>query len=354
MRRNDTVWNTTLFWGIKLWQFASVVLLYTFFGFMYWLSYFILGANNFREMTADYLLKGFLSLPLWYFYFVYLKQTHLVKKLLLHLITWPLFVFAWFHLHHALMRSLGWSYLAGGAAIWDIYLPTLFYIAQFSIYHVYCYWSELIQQKRKEQDLLQSAYQSEINALKAQIQPHFLFNTLNSISASIPPENEKSRILISKLADTFRYSLQASEEETITLEDELRFLSSYLDLEQERFKSRLQVRLTIDKSLLHVRLPPMLLQPLVENAIKHGVSPKAAGGCVHVSVAQDGNMAKFQVKDTGVGCTDVELCHLSGKGIGLRNTSLRIKRLYNEELTCEHNNPTGLTITFRIPIFQRL
>jgi sensor histidine kinase YesM len=215
---------------------------------------------------------------------------------------------------------------------------------------VYGYWLELKHQKRKEQELLQAAYQSEINALKAQMHPHFLFNTLNSISASVEPDNEKTRMLIAKLADTFRYSLQVSEEELIPIEDELTFLASYLDLEQERFKSRLRVLFDVDDAVRGTLIAPMLLQPLVENAIKHGITPKAIGGEVNISIQRRQGRVLVRISDTGLGVGDKPTSALLEKGIGLRNTALRIKRLYNEELRIEKNIPGGLSITFLLPI----
>jgi two-component system, LytTR family, sensor kinase len=186
--------------------------------------------------------------------------------------------------------------------------------------------------------------------LKAQIQPHFLFNTLNSISASVPKEMEHTREMIAKLADTFRYSLQASEQEWISLEEELDFTKTTLDLEKERLKKRLTVVYNIDESLLGIKIPPMLLQPITENAIKHGIAPSIEGGTITIEIRREKNKALVSISDTGIGYQGQLNEKLFEKGIGLRNTNLRLLKLYNEKIVVEKNVPTGLKFSFTIPI----
>jgi two-component system, LytTR family, sensor kinase len=154
--------------------------------------------------------------------------------------------------------------LRGKHAIWDINYASLLYVLQFGIFHFYDYHLQLKVKQQKENELQQLRLQSEIQLLKAQIEPHFLFNTLNSISASVPKENEKTRILISKLADTFRYALEASKEEFTTLKKELSFIKTYLLLEKERFEDNLEIKYLVDEFILDAQIPVMLLQPLLK------------------------------------------------------------------------------------------
>ncbi|WP_212005724.1 sensor histidine kinase [Chitinophaga sp. HK235] len=301
-------------------------------------------------MIVDYLGKAIITLPFWYLFFRLLAQKSIKFKLAIHFITWPAFVAIWFYSNHAILKLLHWNYLYGSSIIWDIYIPSLFYFLQFAIFHMYDYWTQSEKHKEKEKLLMSIAYQSEISALKAQIQPHFLFNTLNSISASVPIQLEKTRVLIARLADTFRYGLQASEEEWIFLHRELDFIVTYMELEKERFKDRLTFSCTVDDSLRNVFVPPMLLQPIIENAIKHGIAPSINGGHISIDINKHHQKMQISICDTGVGYPEELNKKIFTKGIGLRNTSQRIEKLYNETLLIEKNKPSGLKISFAIPI----
>jgi two-component system, LytTR family, sensor kinase len=343
--------------GIRVWQLLALLGFYAFFAFQYWLAlwYTSDGHNNaWREALIDYfLLKLLLTAPLWWLYFVGWKTKPLRFKLLLHLLTGPLWVWAWFNGYRWVQDLRGAGYLQGSGIWWDVYIPFLVYCVQFAVFHVYGYYLQTEQQKQKEKMLMQLAYNSELNALKAQLQPHFLFNTLNSISASVPPQMEHTRELIAKLADTFRYGLKASGQEWIPLEEELRFTRTTLELEQERLKKRLQVVFEVDAALLSLPVPPMLLQPITENAIKHGIAPSLAGGTITIRVERRGNGAHIAICNTGLGyqgpAEDLQAA-IFQKGIGLRNTNLRLEKLYGQRMAASQS-PTGqLCFSFTIPL----
>jgi hypothetical protein len=307
--------------------------------------------NIWKEALLDYfLLKLFLTLPIWWLFFKYWADKSIVFKVTMHLITGAVWVFCWFKGYRIIQDFRGGFYLKGDAIWWDVYIPGLLYCLQFAIFHLYDFYLQNEKQKKKEKDLMQTAYNSELNALKAQIQPHFLFNTLNSISASVPKEMEHTRELIAKLADTFRYSLTASEADKITLAQELDFTKTVLDLEKERLKKRLEVEYKVDESLLQMALPPMLLQPITENAIKHGIAPKVEGGKISISIQKVGDRAQFTISDTGVGYNGSLDVAIFTKGIGLRNTNLRLQKTYGESIQVQHNKPAGLIFIFCIPI----
>lgn len=343
-----------ILWGIKIWQLLCLLGFYLFFAFQYWtaLWYTSGGRDNiWREALIDYLLlKLLLTLPLWCLYFIYWKNKPLLFKLFMHLLTGPLWIFCWFHGYRIIQDWRGEGYLRGDAIWWDVYIPGLFYYVQFAIFHVYDFYLQTQKQKQKEKQLMQAAYNSEVNALKAQIQPHFLFNTLNSISASVPKEMEHTRELIAKLADTFRYSLQASEKEWISLNEELEFTKTTLALEKERLKKRLDVFFEVDESLLQTKVPPMLLQPITENAIKHGIAPSIEGGSVTISIKKDGDKVHISISNTGEGYKGELDDTIFNKGIGLRNTNQRLEKLFGEKITVSKNNPSGLIFSFNIPL----
>jgi LytS/YehU family sensor histidine kinase len=304
-------------------------------------------------VVCDFVIKAILTLPIWYLFFVRLSKVTISRKLLLHLITLPLFVIIWGLLHRASAGWVGYTRfhkMDSKSAIWfEYYLPMVFYLIQFGIFHAYQFWKESQWQQQKEKELLQLAYQSEVNVLKAQIQPHFLFNTLNSISASVPPEQEKTRELIAKLADTFRFSLKSSQLELVPLHEEIDFIQNCLELEQHRFGKRLAVEYHLDEQIADVLVPPMLLQPIVENAIKHGIAPSIKGGKISITCVKDKNRVLISVSDTGIGRL-ATFYDNDFNGIGLKNTSSRLWRLYEEKIKIENNEPSGLRFSFHLPI----
>lgn len=350
----ESVFQKKIIWGIKWWQLLAFLLFYLFFAFQYWLAlwYTSDGRDNiWIEALIDYfLLKFFLTIPLWWLYFIYWKKKKLVFKICMHLITAPVWIFCWFHLYRYVQDLRGGGYLRGSGIGWDVYIPGLVYFLQFAVFHVYDFYLQTEKQKEKEKELIQAAYNSEVNALKAQIQPHFLFNTLNSISATVPPEMEHTRILIARLADTFRYSLQASEKEFILLQDELAFIKNLLELEQQRIKKRLLFEINVHDELLAALIPPIFLQPIVENAVKHGINPQIEGGTIVIDIQKKNSKIQFSIANTGSVYQGDLPKNFFSKGIGLRNTALRLKKLFNEEIVVEKNFPSGLKFTFQIPV----
>ena len=173
-------------------------------------------------------IKIFLTLPLWWLFIVKLAKASLRKKLLLHLVALPAFCIAWVNIYGPLINATHLSVFDTSTSMWDIYITALFYCSEFAIFHGYSYWQQSKRQHVREQELMELNYQSEIKALKAQIEPHFLFNTLNSISASVPPSLEETRVLIAQLADTFRYALKVSERPIVALEEEMEFVRTWL------------------------------------------------------------------------------------------------------------------------------
>ncbi|AYA36843.1 sensor histidine kinase [Hymenobacter oligotrophus] len=308
-----------------------------------------------RVLLFDYPLKALWTLPVWWLFFrTPLERASWPLKLLAHAAVWPLWVGAWFVSYYGLLNWLGEGTMSGNGRVWDVYIPALFYGVQFGVLHVHRFIQQLQHRNQLNQQLQAQAHASQMAALKAQINPHFLFNTLNSISASVPPELESTRELIVRLAHTFRFALDASRHEQLPLGDELLFLQSYLELEQARFGSRLQVSFTADDSLLAVPLPPMLVQPLVENAVRHGLAPAVQGGTIHLGARRVGsNQLQITVADTGVGlpptCSPATLLS-SAQGVGLRTTHQRLRALGSSGLRIEANQPHGLVVSFVLPI----
>jgi len=190
------------------------------------------------------------------------------------------------------------------------------------------------------------ALKSELSALKAQLNPHFLYNVFNTISASVPAEQEGTRELIAKLSDLFRYQLKATKTELIPLHEELEFVEKYLDLEKARFEDRLEIIVDVPQSIRKEKVPPMILQPLVENSLRHGLSSLIEGGEICIRIKKVADKIQFEVSDTGIGVADKS--KLFDVGIGLTNTKLRLEKMYGSEMKISDNYPQGLKIEFSI------
>ncbi|MBY8963209.1 histidine kinase [Flavobacterium sp. D11R37] len=322
---------------------------YVLFGGMYWIanSYQTNFEYNFwREAILDYALKALLTIPVWWLIFKVLKKSTPLLRLLAHMLLCPLYVIVWFILYRVVAQSIGLAYLQGYGAVWDIYIPTLFYFIQFGFFHAYEYWNNYQQQIFKEHEIIQSARIAEINTLKAQLEPHFLFNTLNSINATIAHDNEPARELIAKLAENFRYVISTGSKEYVTLKEDIDFIKNCLELEQIRFNDRLKVTYNVDANLMHHNVPPMILQPLIENAIKHGIAKSVEGGEIIISIFKVENNIVFDITNT---METAAIVDNKDTGIGLSNTKKRLAMLYGEELSLNIGKYRA-QVTFKIPI----
>jgi two-component system, LytTR family, sensor kinase len=176
-------------------------------------------------------------------------------------------------------------------------------------------------------DLERRLVEARLQSLRAQLHPHFLFNALNTISAFTETQPRTARRLMGQLGDLLRASLTHASQPHVTLGEELTFLDDYLAIESARFEGRLTVSVDVDDDLLDVMVPSFLLQPLVENAIRHGVAPRLSGGHVEVSAARDDSLLKLRVRDDGVGLANGWQFDRHA-GVGLGNVASRLEHSY--------------------------
>jgi two-component system LytT family sensor kinase len=205
-----------------------------------------------------------------------------------------------------------------------------------------------IEHRLEEQEkLLMTA---KIEALASQINPHFLFNTLASISSLIRTQPETARMLIIKLSGLLR-RLMRSTDHFVTLREELASVDEYLDIEVVRFGPNLQVQKEISPEMLDAIVPSMLLQPLVENSIKHGLSRKLGGGRITISASRHDGYARIEVRDDGLGMTEERLERAFGGGIGLNNVNERLRTIYGAgcQLKLSSTPGRGTSATVDIP-----
>jgi two-component system LytT family sensor kinase len=192
--------------------------------------------------------------------------------------------------------------------------------------------------------------QSQLEALKMQLHPHFLFNTLHSISALLNRDTEAARRMITRLGDFLRMTLENAGAQEVTLQEEMEFLNGYLEIERIRFRDRLTTSVDVDPSVLGVRVPNLILQPIVENAMRHAVASQHEGR-IEITAFPRNGCVRIQVKDNGPGLTDDGLTNQFGKGVGLANTKARLERLYGTHHRLElANGPKGgLVVTLEVP-----
>jgi LytS/YehU family sensor histidine kinase len=185
----------------------------------------------------------------------------------------------------------------------------------------------------------------QLKTIKAHINPHFIFNALNSIRALVDENPERARTAITELSNILRSSMQAEKTETTTLEKELSIVKDYLELEQIRFEDRLKVEYEIDEDTLDQQVPPMMLQTLVENAIKHGISKQVNGGFIKVTSDFTDSHHEMTVENTG---------HLNSKngteGFGIASTINRLKLLYGNDADFEIKNTNGNMVKARVTL----
>ncbi len=196
--------------------------------------------------------------------------------------------------------------------------------------------------------------QAELQALQAQIHPHFLFNALNTLYGLVPREAPAARRTVLNLSDILRYFLQSGRT-YIPLEEELKIVRAYLEIEQSRLGDRLQAAVEADPETLMLPIPMLSVQPLVENAVKHGVSAQAAGGRVSVRARAMGGQVDIRVSDTGPGFGAVSVPSHAGHGVGLDNVRRRLHLCYGAsgELQIE-SSPAGATVGFRVPVHEQV
>jgi two-component system LytT family sensor kinase len=209
------------------------------------------------------------------------------------------------------------------------------------------------------QESRQRLAQAEVKALRAQISPHFVYNALNAIGSLVRTDPEHARELLQEFAEFTRYSFRANGLFT-TLAEELRNIDRYLTIQRARYNERLSVRLRISPEVLNVVVPFLVLQPLVENAVQHGLANKPGGGTVTIIAQDNGSEALISVEDDGVGMDadllldDLKDAHKSGAHVGIGNINHRMRTVFGEDyaLMVETAPDAGMKVTMRVPKFS--
>jgi len=247
-----------------------------------------------------------------------------------------------------------------GVSRWTQFLNLAVMRTQFTIPIYWCvvcvcwainHFQESSERERRTVELEARLTDANLQALKMQLQPHFLFNTLNTISSLIHENPKLADDMIGSLSQFLRATLEISSRNQVPLRTELEFVDRYLEIQQTRFGDRLRVQREVDSQLMDALLPPLILQPLVENAIRYGIESHEAGGTITVRAARCGDSLRLEVCDTGAGLRAGRLLAV-GNGVGLSNAKARLQELYGDKHLFKliANQPSGVCVEIEIPL----
>ena len=234
----------------------------------------------------------------------------------------------------------------------SVTLDSVIYITILIGVHAFEYYRKFRERELRASQLEAELAEARLHALRLQLQPHFLFNTFHTIAMLVRQQRDEEAVdTIAVLSDFLRYVLDNTGAQEVSLQQELGFLESYLAIERIRFKDRLDVQMNIAPEALQACVPNLILQPLVENAIRHGIEPAHRPGRIEVVARREGDQLRLRVQDNGVGLP--EDWHLDEqRGVGLANTKTRLARLYGKNHLLEFSNAPdtgGLMVTIVIP-----
>ena len=234
----------------------------------------------------------------------------------------------------------------------SILLTSALLVAWTALYYSINYYLILEEQSDRLLRLEHQASSAQLAMLRYQLNPHFLFNTLNSISTLVLlKQTERANAMLSRLSSFLRYTLVNEPTGSVTVAQEVETLKLYLEIEKMRFEDRLRPRFEIDPDVSRARLPSLLLQPLVENAIKYAVTPQEEGADIEVSARRLGDRVMIRVKDTGPGAEDEWVRAQESTGVGLANIRDRLAQAYgpDQKIDTESNRSGGFSVTIEIP-----
>jgi LytS/YehU family sensor histidine kinase len=246
-------------------------------------------------------------------------------------------------------RAFSWWTEFKRSALRNFDWEMMTYWAIAGLSHAVLYYRESRDRELRTSQLETKLIEAQMAALRQQLQPHFLFNTLHAISALMHRDVEAADRTLMRLSDLLRMTLETVGHQEIALKAELEFLAKYLEIEQTRFADRLVVRFDIEPETLDTRVPTFLLQPLVENAIKHGIAKKAGPGHIDIQARREHDKLRIEVRDDGVGLSETALTALQ-KGIGVSTTRARLQHQFGADYRFEfHRLEQGLAVVVAVP-----
>lgn len=338
-----------------------------------WLAFAVaMSLSRLGRFPMDYMVVnkgtltvlGFLcSLALWRIYRrMWLRSPSLLRIIVMSVLSSYALSLLWtvmFNLamtqYHAWLRDIPfeierWYALFSGSVYHSFVL-----VAWSVLYFGIRYYHDLQAERERTLKAEAQAHRAILRALRYQLNPHFLFNTLNAISTLVVEgQNQSASTMISRLSDFLRVTLDGSDEQEVPLAEELEFARRYLEIEQVRFGQRLQIKFDVDTEVLSAMVPTLVLQPLVENAVRHAIAPKEEGGTLKIIGQRAGGHLSLRVQDDGFGFSGDE-DKLLNRGIGLSNTRARLLEQYGEEhqFELQRLDGGGLSVNLTIPFIRQ-
>ncbi|MEZ4700488.1 MAG: histidine kinase [Rhodothermales bacterium] len=247
----------------------------------------------------------------------------------------------------------GWRDALSFHTITSVYLSLMMYSIMVGIAHAYRYYQQYRRRELTAARLESELVRAQLQALRMQLHPHFLFNTLNGIATLMHRDPMAADRMLTRLSGLLRLALDSSDTPEVPLIEETSFLEQYLELEQIRFDGRMTVTFAIDPDTEDALVPNLILQPLVENAVKHAIAPRVEAGHVRIASWRENGSLRLRVSDTGPGLTGS--AEEPASGTGLANTRDRLRKLYGAAQSMRLSNaaPSGLVVDLTIP-FRRL
>ncbi len=239
--------------------------------------------------------------------------------------------------------------------ITDYAAAFIFYALVLTFGQAMNYYKQFREEELRASRLEAQLSRAQLDALKMQLHPHFLFNALNSISALQMENTEAAQEMTARLGDFLRMTLENIGTNEVTLEREIEFLECYLDIEKVRFGRRLATNIEIAPEVLDCKVPNLILQPLVENAIRHGLSKQLTAGRINIHAGRENGWLKVEIADNGKGIENKNLDKALTSGLGLSNTRARLEQIYGDNFRFSLQNAAegGLLVTLRLPHNQK-
>jgi Histidine kinase len=336
-----------IIWGL-VWLFLTAGQL-----LLYYYAYGSYTAIFIPDGIISMLLYSGIALSIWYPFRYFNTATTGITAVIANIAAGGIFFVSAWILLTKLLVPLFIPKLNNFTAYWDVTFPyrigtgIFIFLLIILTYYLFTSLFNLAEKRAKEAKLETLVRETELKMLRSQINPHFLFNSLNSISSLTITNPEKAREMVIKLSDFMRYSLSRKDEKPVTFRSELENLKLYLDIEQIRFGDRLTTEEYIDGNCLEVRMPVMLLQPLYENAIKHGVYESTEKVKIISKAVIDGGFLSISISNN----YDNAPASLKGTGTGLLNVSRRLELFYGSKGFIQTQKEDGIfTVRLYIPV----
>jgi signal transduction histidine kinase len=305
---------------------------------------------------TDWYLFAVFSVPaVWLCHRARFERTHWQRSLVAHLVASAAFSVAWVAARVLAEQAQRWASVPAvtfadtflATLVKTFYFNLLIYWVIVTVSHTLEYYRRYKDREVRAAELERRLAEARLQALQMQLNPHFLFNTLHAISSLMRKNVDAADRMIARLSDLLRYALESTTAQEVPLRQELDFLRGYLEIEQTRFGARLAVTLDVAPETLEAQVPNLVLQPLVENAIRHGIAPLARPGRIELRARNDNGRLTLEVSDNGRGLAGQQT---PAEGVGLSNTRARLEQLYGDRQRIEFQQPPGGGLCVRVTI----